>query len=139
MSNVCDNMVCGEKLECFFVFFKKTGATSTVPIYVGATHLRRLIVLSKKPLHIILLQYTITPIFSLIISRLERFKHDFTHHQQIGEIQNCDTPTATTHKYIVAKQGSRHSFWIPFFCCAKTKNCCSDFVGNTHNQYNTQR
>ena len=31
MSNVCDNMVCGEKLECFFVFFKKT----------GATHLRR--------------------------------------------------------------------------------------------------
>ena len=28
MSNVCDNMVCGEKLECFFVFFKKTGATS---------------------------------------------------------------------------------------------------------------
>ena len=39
MSNVCDNMLCGEKLECFFMFFRKTG----VPIYVGGTHLRRLI------------------------------------------------------------------------------------------------
>ena len=55
MSNVCDNMVCGEKLECFFVFFQKQ---QVLPIYVGATHLRRLIdMLHKKRLLISSLPY----------------------------------------------------------------------------------